>query len=212
MNKWRDQVRRFVVVVLTLFSMMAVVSMAASAQPSGAGPGNSANAEACQNGGWATLARTEDNTTAFLNQGECVSYGAQGNDIVDLVVVEDKCAGNNFYEWRTTDDGRFSTSEECHDYVFSGGLLEAPVPQVTVKLTTFTGTVCAVYGYFRDFPSNQDFNYTVTLPHESQNYSSRVSRYGDAATYLYYLDLGETFSIQVTSTPTASVSYTCGGG
>ncbi|MDQ3524587.1 MAG: thrombospondin type 3 repeat-containing protein [Chloroflexota bacterium] len=70
MNKWRDQVRRFVVVVVTLFSMTAVVPMAASAQ------GNSEAAHLCQRGGWAELQGTAGET--FANQGDCVRYVATG--------------------------------------------------------------------------------------------------------------------------------------
>lgn len=45
-------------------------------------PGNSENAKACQQGGWANLARSEDDSVPFPSQGECVSYGAQGGTIV----------------------------------------------------------------------------------------------------------------------------------
>jgi hypothetical protein len=41
-----------------------------------AGGGNSDNAKACQQGGWQNLVRQDG--TGFNNQGECVSYGAQG--------------------------------------------------------------------------------------------------------------------------------------
>jgi len=46
--------------------------------------GNSDIAKACQKGGWQTLARTEDNTSGFNNQDECVSYGARGGKLVAL--------------------------------------------------------------------------------------------------------------------------------
>jgi hypothetical protein len=41
--------------------------------------GNSANAEACQHGGWRDLRRSDG--SEFANQGDCVSYGAQGGVI-----------------------------------------------------------------------------------------------------------------------------------
>jgi len=41
-----------------------------------AGGGNSANAQACQKGGWQGLAR--QGNTGFNNQDECVSYAAHG--------------------------------------------------------------------------------------------------------------------------------------
>ena len=54
--------------------------------PSLAAPGgNSDNAHSCQKGGWQSLARWESPGIAFMDQDECVSYGADGGEIVDLV-------------------------------------------------------------------------------------------------------------------------------
>jgi hypothetical protein len=59
-----------------------LVGAAAAAAPAGAAVGgNSANAKLCQRGGWLKLFRESDGST-FANQGECVSYGAQGNTIL----------------------------------------------------------------------------------------------------------------------------------
>lgn len=67
--------------MLALFATLSLLLVVAS--PIAAAPGgNSANAHACQKGGWESLARAEDPGTAFSNQGECVSYGAQGGTIV----------------------------------------------------------------------------------------------------------------------------------
>jgi hypothetical protein len=52
---------------------------ALAAAPAGAAGGNSANAELCQKDGWKALTRGDG--SSFANQGECVSYGAQGNTI-----------------------------------------------------------------------------------------------------------------------------------
>lgn len=48
----------------------------AQAKPSGDGPGNGANAKACQKNGWKTLYRSDG--SAFADQDACVSYAAQG--------------------------------------------------------------------------------------------------------------------------------------
>lgn len=75
--------------MLTCFATLSLLLIVAGsvASPAAAAPGgNAANAHACQKGGWETLARTEDAGAAFVSQGECVSYGAKGGTIVDLVV------------------------------------------------------------------------------------------------------------------------------
>lgn len=67
---------------------MLVLAAGAVAGPAAAAPGgNSDNAQACHKGGWESLARTEDPGTAFLDQDECVSYGAQGGTLVPYVPV-----------------------------------------------------------------------------------------------------------------------------
>ena len=57
--------------------------------------GNSENAQLCQKNGWATLARSDG--TAFDNQGDCVSYGAQGGTLfhVDVFTTELSGASEN---------------------------------------------------------------------------------------------------------------------
>jgi hypothetical protein len=47
--------------------------------------GNSRNAKRCQKGGWQTLARTGDAAVPFTSEEECVSYGAQGGELVPVV-------------------------------------------------------------------------------------------------------------------------------
>jgi hypothetical protein len=76
-----------------LFAYFAMLSLLVLVVGSVTGPaaaapgGNSDNAHACQQGGWQALARSEDPGTAFLNQDECVSYGAQGGTIVEYEPV-----------------------------------------------------------------------------------------------------------------------------
>ena len=64
--------------ILVLFAVLLSLSVAAPVAEAKPGQGNSANAKACQKGGWATLARTEDPGTPFTSQDECVRYGARG--------------------------------------------------------------------------------------------------------------------------------------
>lgn len=53
------------------------------------GGGNSANAKACQKGGWASLYR-EDGST-FADQGACVSYAAKGGKLLTEPPVVKNC-------------------------------------------------------------------------------------------------------------------------
>ena len=78
--------KRWMVVCFTTLSLLTLV-VGSVASPDALAQGNSANAKACQKGGWATRARTEDPGAAFVNQDECVSYGAQGGTIVRLGVT-----------------------------------------------------------------------------------------------------------------------------
>jgi hypothetical protein len=59
-----------------IFGLIVAAVSAAILVPLAVAGGNSANAKLCQQGGWQGLAR-QDNT-GFSNQGECVSYAAQG--------------------------------------------------------------------------------------------------------------------------------------
>jgi hypothetical protein len=58
-----------------------------------AGGGNSANAQLCQKGGWMSLVRSDG--TGFGNQGDCVSYGAQGGTLEHLYVFSASLSGAN---------------------------------------------------------------------------------------------------------------------
>jgi hypothetical protein len=61
----------------------------------GASGGNSANAKLCQHDGWATL--TDATAAPFANQGDCVSYGAQGGVIYGLATITvELCADQPF--------------------------------------------------------------------------------------------------------------------
>ena len=69
-----------VVLALMLALLIAVPLM-------GAKGGNAPGAKACQKGGYAALATSEDVYTAFPDQDACVAYAAQGGTLTALVVV-----------------------------------------------------------------------------------------------------------------------------
>jgi hypothetical protein len=81
MNSSIDHVRRFVVVFMMLFGLMAALPVAASAQ------GNSDSAYLCQKGGHAFLVGAGGET--FENTGQCTSYAASGGQLsfVNGIVV-----------------------------------------------------------------------------------------------------------------------------
>jgi hypothetical protein len=67
----------------SVWSLAVVVAVTGVcvATPALAGKGgNSANAKACQKGGWMNLVRSDQ--TSFKNQGACVSYGAHGGTLL----------------------------------------------------------------------------------------------------------------------------------
>jgi hypothetical protein len=71
--------------VLILVLTALTVSLIAVADPTRAEPitgSNSANAKACQKGGYTTQATSEDPTTAFTSEEACVSYAAKGGLVV----------------------------------------------------------------------------------------------------------------------------------
>ena len=66
-----------------LWSVVLALTVALSlgvAAASAAKGGNSENAKLCQKNGWTKLVRSDG--SSFANQGECVSYGAQGSTLV----------------------------------------------------------------------------------------------------------------------------------
>jgi hypothetical protein len=70
--------RRLYFVMLAALGTVTLLATSgtAVASPAPPGPGNSAAAHACQNGGWQDLV-TSDGAT-FANQDECVAYAAHG--------------------------------------------------------------------------------------------------------------------------------------
>src|SRR5262245_18578506 len=71
--------KRFAIAwVIALVGLVAAVGAATAI----AGGGNSADAQACRQGGWANLVREDG--TAFKNAGDCTCYGAQGGALFAL--------------------------------------------------------------------------------------------------------------------------------
>jgi hypothetical protein len=77
-TSWKSRAAVFAVAATMAEPVLALTS------PAGAS-GNSANAHACQKGGWQTLETTSGGS--FANQDACVSYGAQGGLIFSPAVT-----------------------------------------------------------------------------------------------------------------------------
>ena len=69
-RKWKSRVG-----VLALTATMGI-GLVGIASPAGAADANAAAKASCKNNGWKTLVRADQ--TTFKNQGDCVSYAAQG--------------------------------------------------------------------------------------------------------------------------------------
>lgn len=80
----RKSLPRLVSLVVLLALMLTALPASVMAQNGNGGNrgGNSANARACEQNGWASLYRISDGS-GFANQDECVSYGAQGGTLID---------------------------------------------------------------------------------------------------------------------------------
>jgi len=76
--------RRFTLLctLLLLICSLILGSASVSAKP---GTSNKISAQKCHQGGYATLARTEDRYTAFTSETACTSYAAMGGTLVPFV-------------------------------------------------------------------------------------------------------------------------------
>jgi hypothetical protein len=89
--------------VLGLVTLLAIwVGAFATTSALAEAPGNSGDAQACQNEGWQTLQTSAG--SLFANQGQCVSYAAQGGLLVarpSLIVTATIgfCGGPDPYCW-----------------------------------------------------------------------------------------------------------------
>jgi hypothetical protein len=93
--------------------LCAAVALTVGIGTAAAGGGNSDAAKACQNGGWQNLVRQDG--TGFSNQGDCVSYAAQGG----VLKAKSTCTtgSENFSEFTTGTPGDTPTT-------FSGGTID----------------------------------------------------------------------------------------
>jgi hypothetical protein len=109
-------VKRLTFVVAALASLTLLgTSGTAWATPAPPGPGNSAAAHACQNGGWQNVVTSTGAT--FANQDECVAYAAHGGALApkptaSLVMQFQNCTPS------TTDAGR----NNCYVAITGAGL------------------------------------------------------------------------------------------
>jgi hypothetical protein len=108
-----------VAVAFVAFNMMATPAVAAKG-------GNSANAKACQKGGWLTFVTSTGES--FASGEACTSYGAQGGALVPASVVA-PCLDNGWETFVTSDGDSFANEQECRGYAAQGGqLVPKPLP------------------------------------------------------------------------------------
>ena len=69
-------------VLLLLLVCALLLALTAGVATEAASAGNSANAQACQKGGWQLLKKADGGR--FASQAECVNYGAQGGVVTPL--------------------------------------------------------------------------------------------------------------------------------
>jgi hypothetical protein len=106
-----------------------VVSLSVGVATASAGGGNSANAKACQKGGWMNLAQADG--TGFNNQDECVAYGASGG----TPMPKPTCTAGS-EDFSADADGSTPTR-------FTGGTIDTAYSVhggVVVQGTSWTGT------------------------------------------------------------------------
>jgi len=69
----------------SMLVLCMVLALTVAVAVANAGGGNSANAKLCEKGGWQDWVRTD--RSAFKNQGDCVSYAAQGGTLTSLTTT-----------------------------------------------------------------------------------------------------------------------------
>lgn len=113
--------RKIIALIAVMLLLSSSVSLTVVAKPSGNGSGNSANAKACQKGGWQNLARSETPWLTFNNQGDCVSYGAQGGVIHPFVPGSDACLDFGNLAATASPTLAFTSVYECIGHMANGG-------------------------------------------------------------------------------------------
>ena len=88
-KSWKSRAAVFAVAATMAGAVLGLAS------PAGADAGgNSANAHACQQGGWQHLFRSDG--TSFANQGACVSYAARGGTLKSAQQLECESLGGTY--------------------------------------------------------------------------------------------------------------------
>jgi hypothetical protein len=98
--------------VLAVAATMAVPVLGLASPAGAASGGNSANSHACENDGWRHFIRADG--TPFANQGDCVSYAAQGGTLTVPSRVECAALGGTFVAG-TGGTGSGTTLWECNN-------------------------------------------------------------------------------------------------
>jgi hypothetical protein len=131
--------------ILALFVAAATAAIIA---PLAVASGNSANAQACQQGGWQNLVRQDG--TWFTNTGDCVSYAAQGG----VLSTKSVAGSENFSEY-----GFGATPS-----TFSGGTIDpsdyAPAPAWDPSFPA--GGILLTGPYFNAFTTDPGTHFLFT--------------------------------------------------
>ena len=133
-----------------------------------AAEGNSAAADACQEGGYSSLVGVQDGQiTTFGTTGECVSYAARGGRLVAASVVQPCLNGGYANLARSDTPGTAFTSEAaCVSYAARGGEL-VPVTQRTIDISLAphptNPSFCVVTLSLSGYAPNTTYPVTYTL-------------------------------------------------
>lgn len=146
--------------VLVLCAVVALTVGIASAN-AGRG-GNSANAKACQKGGWHTLLRSDG--SSFRNQGACVSYAAHGGVLALKTKSQLDCEAFG---------GTFSTNAGT-DQIGLGGQFGAVVwtcNNATTNLTVPSANIALFTADCQSYPGGKFFIGRVVMPFHGTCYA-----------------------------------------
>jgi len=143
--------------------LCAVVGLTVGIATANAGNrGNSANAKACQEGGWQTLLRSDG--SSFVNQGECVSYGSHGGVLTSRTKSQLDCEAFG---------GTFST-DPTTDQIGLGDRLGAVVwtcNNATTNLTVPNENIALFTADCQSYPGGKFFVGHVVVPFNGTCYA-----------------------------------------
>ena len=124
--------------------------------------GNSANAKLCQKGGWTSLLRSDG--SSFADQGECVSYGAQGNTPLPKSKSQLDCEsfGGTFSTDPTTD--QIGLGDRYGDVVWTCN-------DATTNLTVPNANIALFTADCQSYPDGKFFVGHVVVPYNGTCYA-----------------------------------------